>query len=94
MGRGLNNVNFGITAVISLGMIGVGIYFVVNKNANVNKVDPNFPSNEPPSILGIAMILFGVGLLAIGWTTRKLVSKSDTFARFVGVLDIFDILKA
>jgi len=94
IGRGLNNVNFGISALLSLGLIGGGIYFLVNKNADPRKVDPNIPSNEPPNAFGIAMVLFGVILLAISWTTRRLVRKNDDFARFVGMIDIFNILKS
>ena len=88
IGRGLSNVNFGISAIVSIGLIGGGIYFLTNKTADPSKIDPNIPSNESPSMFGISMIIFGLIILGLALTTRTLVRKSDSFARFVGVLDI------
>ena len=93
VGRTFNNLNFGITAIVSLGLIAGGVYLLLNKNTDPNKVDPNIPTGFSSQPAGIAMILFGTILLTIGWFTRKAVRTNTSFARLVGVLDIFNLFK-
>lgn len=93
VGRTFNNLNFGITAIVSLGLIAGGLYLLLNKNTDPNKVDPNIPAGSPSQPAAIAMILFGSILLSIAWSTRKAIQTNRTFARIVGVLDIFNLFK-
>lgn len=100
IGRGYSTYQLIVSIIISIGLIGGGIYLLSTNQQPIQPpsvpgmpAPPQLPvSNTPRQVGGIVMIIVGVLSPIVAWLRRKIVRSSPELAEVVGGLDVIKVL--